>query len=119
MVSRLRRYRIHTIPFMCIIFRNKAWIATTSFTRLKDSASMQLIMVRWCSVLGAERALSTTATCFIGADHGDDDDHDDDGDDADDDDDDEDDDDYYADDDDDDDDGADDYDDDDDDDDVM
>ena len=43
------------IPFMCIPSRNKTWIAATSFASQKYSALMQLVMVRWCGVLGNEQ----------------------------------------------------------------
>ena len=44
-----------SISFMCIPSRNKAWIAAASSARPKYSAFRQLIMERWCGVLGAEQ----------------------------------------------------------------
>ena len=43
------------ISFMCIPSRNKAWIAAASSARPKSVAVRQLIMERWCGVLGAEQ----------------------------------------------------------------
>ena len=44
-----------SISFMCSLSRNKAWIAAASSARPKSSAVGQLIMERWCGVLGAEQ----------------------------------------------------------------
>ena len=53
--SGLRRGQSHINSFMCIPSRNKTWIAATSFASQKYSALMQLVMVRWCGVLGNEQ----------------------------------------------------------------
>ena len=44
-----------SISFMSIPSRNKAWIAAASSACPKYSAFRQLIMERWCGVLGAEQ----------------------------------------------------------------
>ena len=55
--SCMRRITSMSTVFMCIPCRKKAYIPATSYTRLSSSAFLQLIMVRWCSGLGADTLL--------------------------------------------------------------